>query len=95
MRLHKPTMRNFRRGRRGGPHMSVTATPRGKSMRRYGGTLSTMGRPDKPLPADGLRPRLSGKAFGRQERASRVASTRVTFVGRIPNLGLLHVFAGR
>jgi hypothetical protein len=24
-----------------------------------------------------------------------VASTRVTFVGRIPNLGLLHVFAGR
>jgi hypothetical protein len=54
---------------------------KGESMRRYGGTPSTMGRPDK--------------AFGRQERASRVASTRVTFVGCIPNLGLLHVFPDR
>jgi hypothetical protein len=39
--------------------MSVTATPRGKSMRRYGGTLSTMGRPDKPL---------QSTAFGAAER---------------------------
>ena len=60
-------------------------------MRRYGGTLSTMGRTSR----SSRRPSAAAErqGFGRQER--RVASTRVTFVGRIPNHRLLHVFAGR